>query len=547
VVLARWEGPRRVFRELFVGWSGNFTLIQVAFFVWFLSTLCLAVGLATRLSAVVVWLLTLSFFNLNDMVNHGGDVVRNIVLFYLMLCPCGAAWSLDSLRLRRRGVLTGLVYVPAWPLRLLLIQLALMYCFAGLIKLLSPGWRNGDTIYYTLADLLYSRVSLAQVGLPVWLMRLMTWSVIFWETTFPLWLLLRWTRTAALLAGLGFHLGTLVLMELGGFEWSVLVLYLPLLPWGRWLRDPGFPALQPPAALPAPPGRQRLLGAFVVWQLLFLFVANAVSYVQYAGSRVPPQGTAVADEVAPGWAAGQGHVWDLLQKVRGVTNLWADLTEQPQFWRMYSDQIEASDVPVIEITYTVEAHPDQAVAVMGLAAPGSAAPLAPQVAVASWVALLDVDPPVYETVHYPSDHEPADHPIRFVGVRFSKVEQWVVPGLIDVEGESQERQNEVWASAIAEFVVGHQRLIRNFLAYRLRQAQAAYPDLPRQPGEVVLLARRYRINPPGSPAIWSEPRTVPVARWSPGVRDLTRSLEAYNPATGRFEALPAPEERPPAE
>src|SRR5262249_50743219 len=144
--------------------------------------------------------------------------------------------------------LHGPVYVPPWPLRLLLIQLVLIYFFTGLIKLFSETWRNGDSLYYVLADLVLTRMSLAQVALPLWFMRLATWGVLVWEITFPLWVLLPWTRPLAFRSGVLFHVGTLTLMELAGFEWYMFVLYLPLLPWARWLRDPGFVAAAPAVA-----------------------------------------------------------------------------------------------------------------------------------------------------------------------------------------------------------------------------------------------------------------------------------------------------------
>jgi len=48
-------------------------------------------------------------------------------------------------------------------------------------------------------------------------------------------MLFRRTRVPALLFGAAFHLGILATMELGWFVPYVLCLYVPLLPWDRWL------------------------------------------------------------------------------------------------------------------------------------------------------------------------------------------------------------------------------------------------------------------------------------------------------------------------
>jgi hypothetical protein len=203
---------------------------------WLAATVCLLLGLRARLAAAVVWVLSVSFANLNEYIDNAGDQIRGIALFYLMLSPCGAAWSLDSWWRRRRGREAGPVQVYPWALRLLFVQMALIYCLNGLYKLSGADWRSGESLYYVLGDLTLTRVSYAQFPVPYRLTQVFSWVVVVWEAGFPLWVALPWTRRAALCFGVAFHLGILLTMELGGFVPYMLVLYLPLLPWERWLR-----------------------------------------------------------------------------------------------------------------------------------------------------------------------------------------------------------------------------------------------------------------------------------------------------------------------
>ena len=46
--------------------------------------------------------------------------------------------------------------------------------------------------------------------------------------------LFRWNRELTLAFGVMFHLGIAVTMELGGFPFYLMALYLPFLPWERW-------------------------------------------------------------------------------------------------------------------------------------------------------------------------------------------------------------------------------------------------------------------------------------------------------------------------
>jgi hypothetical protein len=202
---------------------------RVFLLFWLVSAGLLLVGLASRGAAAVAWLLTISFNHFHPTLTNAGDVVCAVGLLYLTLSPCGAAWSLDAwLRGRRAPAV-----VPPWPLRLLFVQMVLMYFCNGLHKLAGVEWRSGEALYLVLADLSLSRWSYAQLPLPYPLTRLLTWTVLVWELGFPLLVCWKWTRRLALGFGVAFHLALLATVELGCFPLYALCLYLPLVPWER--------------------------------------------------------------------------------------------------------------------------------------------------------------------------------------------------------------------------------------------------------------------------------------------------------------------------
>jgi hypothetical protein len=189
------------------------------------------------MAAILTWALSMSFANVNPNIDNAGDTIRGITLFYLMLCPCGAAWSIDRLLQRRQQGSSAPTYVWPWPLRLLFIQLCLIYFMNGLYKITSASWLEGDSLYYVLCDLTLTRFSIAELPIPFLVAQISTWLVLAWELSFPVLVLFRQTRWLALWFGVVFHVGIFVTMELGGFAPYVLCLYLPLLPWDRWLRE----------------------------------------------------------------------------------------------------------------------------------------------------------------------------------------------------------------------------------------------------------------------------------------------------------------------
>jgi hypothetical protein len=252
-------------------WKGNWSLLRgvedhavlrACLWLWAAATLALLVGAATRLSAIATWVLSISFANLNPSIDNAGDTVRGILLFYLMLCPCGAVWSVDAWLgprvgrwlgrwgSRRPRRLRGPVLVHPWPLRLLFVQMALIYCASGIHKVVGSDWPLGRSLYYVMADWTLTRWSYAQVPVPYILTRLLTWTILAWEVLFPLLMIWRPLRIAALFFGASMHLGIFVNMELGGFGPYMLCLYLPLLPWERWANRLASRGLTPPEVAP---------------------------------------------------------------------------------------------------------------------------------------------------------------------------------------------------------------------------------------------------------------------------------------------------------
>jgi hypothetical protein len=247
--------------------------------LWVISSLMLTIGSLSRLNAIFCWLMSVSVLVSNSYIDNAGDKVRTLTLFYLMLSPCGAAWSVDAW-LRRRlywaadrtesGEFRGLAlvrrdrpstepfYVHPWALRLLFVQMMAIYMFNGLAKSVGNSWHEGRSLYNVMADLVLARFSYAMLPVPYKLTQLLTWMVLWWELMFApivlipwhtladLWkripyvgeahVVFRWTREIVLAFGASFHVGIMLTMEIGAFAPYMLCLYMPLLPWEKFCR-----------------------------------------------------------------------------------------------------------------------------------------------------------------------------------------------------------------------------------------------------------------------------------------------------------------------
>lgn len=201
-----------------------------------LAAVCVALGLATRLSSVVMWVLLVSVHRRSPYVLNGGDFLLQAAALYLMLMPAGVRLSLDQVIRRRRGIDVD-PWVAPWAFRLAQIQLAVVYLATGLSKLPVPGgpgvgnWVAGDAMAKALGVASMARFEFL-TWIPWWVYAPATWLTLGWELLFPVLVLFERTRYLALGYGVLMHLGIFATLEVGAFSFATLCYYLLYLPAG---------------------------------------------------------------------------------------------------------------------------------------------------------------------------------------------------------------------------------------------------------------------------------------------------------------------------
>jgi hypothetical protein len=211
--------------QLFPGAVGAWALLAVLA----AGALALAVGLYTRIAAVVVLIGVISIERRNILVYNAGDELIRILAFYLALAPAGAALSVD----RRRREPERFWEFPArapWALRLMQIQVSVIYLSSVWEKLHGFTWRNGTAVAYAL-----ELHDLHRFPLPAFMhtwapaVALLTWGTLATEFAIGVLVWTRW-RLPVLAAGALMHLGFSYAMRLGFFSTAVWTLYLAFLP-----------------------------------------------------------------------------------------------------------------------------------------------------------------------------------------------------------------------------------------------------------------------------------------------------------------------------
>ena len=151
-------------------------------------------GVKTRITTIVSWFLVNSIYVYSPIFYSGGDTVVRVFLFLGMLTNWGEAYSLDSWWRRRKAIRAGASQVPplrpiaAWPLRLMMLQLAIIYCATGALKS-GHTWLDGTALFFALnLDHFYrhpAQIHLVTFLQAIWVLPLATWITHIWEVAFP--------------------------------------------------------------------------------------------------------------------------------------------------------------------------------------------------------------------------------------------------------------------------------------------------------------------------------------------------------------------------
>ena len=171
-----------------------------------------------------IWLI--SFQNRNPIIWDSEDTLMRLICFYLILMPLNQIWAIGfPWRVaRRESDSIDPPQGPAWGLRLLQLQIALIVWVAGTSKLYGRPWVEGDArSYYVRLHEFFPRFPVPGFLFDTpWIVKPMTWLVIVVELIVPILVWFKETRRFALLLVLFFHLASDYSMNLFLFHWLMI-------------------------------------------------------------------------------------------------------------------------------------------------------------------------------------------------------------------------------------------------------------------------------------------------------------------------------------
>jgi uncharacterized membrane protein YphA (DoxX/SURF4 family) len=225
--LLRW-GPHLFANAELRGGAGPLDSKRIAwlFRIHTLSCVCLALGLFTRIAAALVFLNFCFRSRRNWLVIQGGDNFAKFMSLLLIFSNAGGVLSIDHL-LRLRWLGGAPEAASQWPMRLMQIQVSMVYLRTVCWKLQISQWMDGSAVFHSL----YRNRSLRQLfrrevvqsllaRAPV--TAFLTWSILAAETFIGIFLWFRETRIAALVVAVALHVALELGLSIKYFQWLML-------------------------------------------------------------------------------------------------------------------------------------------------------------------------------------------------------------------------------------------------------------------------------------------------------------------------------------
>ena len=188
----------------------------------------LTLGWHARVASIALYGLMLSIHHRNVQTASGADCLLMIALFTLMIAPSGAAMSLDA---RRRARKVGGAFEPLvapWPMRLIAIQISLIYFLSAFRKVQGETWTDGTALHYILNNGEVRRFALGLTAHPLAL-RVMTLGTIVLEFALAFLLWVRAARPWMIASGMLLHAGIMLAINIPIFGELMMAGYLAFL------------------------------------------------------------------------------------------------------------------------------------------------------------------------------------------------------------------------------------------------------------------------------------------------------------------------------
>jgi len=204
--------------------QATFTILTI----FFCSCGCLFIGLFTRLSIIICFLLHLAFVNTGTGIVYGVEVFTQMALFYALFFPLNSTWSVDAVigisTYKKSSVGAGMA------IRVIQLQMCAVYFSSGIEKSLGIQWLNGEAIWRTFMMPIFNNYDLSWIAFYPIIPILMGILVLITEIGYIFFMWMKNIRVFWLFLIVSLHLNIGIFM--GMWFFAAIMIFLSLVAFG---------------------------------------------------------------------------------------------------------------------------------------------------------------------------------------------------------------------------------------------------------------------------------------------------------------------------
>lgn len=196
------------------------------FFIYGMALFASLIGLFTRYSLLVAFILMTSFHQRNVWLLSSAEVLMRTITLYLVFSPCGHSLSVDNLLSKHYEQFKRPKVYPVWTWRLIQIQLSVVYLWTFWHKLKGDSWIDGTAVYYATRLETMTNFTIPYLMNSMTFLKFMTWSTLVLEFSLGILIWFKELRKPLILVGIAFHLGIELVMSIPFFELIMISLLM---------------------------------------------------------------------------------------------------------------------------------------------------------------------------------------------------------------------------------------------------------------------------------------------------------------------------------
>lgn len=187
-------------------------------------TLCIniIIGFYSRMSAFLLLLLQVALLKGSSFFIYGVDFFTSMSLFYLILLPSDAYFSVLLFIFKKKAGEMNFMPVK----RMFQIHISIAYFFSGFDKLLGYNWRNGESIWkaihlpYANRDFNFDFSWMADHS---YILIIIGWSTVIIEMLYPIFVWIPKTQKTWMMLTISMHLGIALVLNLYYFSAIMII------------------------------------------------------------------------------------------------------------------------------------------------------------------------------------------------------------------------------------------------------------------------------------------------------------------------------------